>query len=113
MIPPASEQAPRTEAVLRECPGCGLFQMEPALAQGTTAQCDRCGTTLRRTRQHPLEHSLALAVAALILLTVMCLTTLMTVRTSGIVHDAGIFSGPEELVERGMSSLAIVVVFVT
>jgi paraquat-inducible protein A len=87
--------------------------MEPVLAQGTTAQCDRCGTTLRRTRQHPLEHSLALAFAALILLTVMCLTTLMTVRTSGIVHQAGIFSGPTELVQRGMPSLAIVVIFVT
>ncbi len=100
-------------AVLRECPGCGLFQVEPALVPGTTAQCDRCGTTLRRTRQHPLEHSLALAIAALILLTVMCLSTLMTVRTSGIVHHAGIFSGPIELAERRMSALAIVVVFVT
>jgi paraquat-inducible protein A len=113
MIPPGGQPATRAEAVVRECPGCGLFQMEPPLATGTTAQCDRCGTTLRRTRQHPLEHSLALALAALILLTVMCLTTLMTVRTSGIVHHAGIFSGPTELVERGMSSLALVVVFVT
>ena len=100
-------------AALRECPGCGLFQIEPALSPGMTAQCERCGTTLRRTRQHPLEHSLALALAALILLIVMCLSTLMTVRTSGIVHQAGIFSGPVELVRRGMSGLAIVVVFVT
>jgi paraquat-inducible protein A len=29
------------------------------------------------------------------------------------VHQAGLFSGPEELVHRGMSALAIVVVFVT
>jgi paraquat-inducible protein A len=35
------------------------------------------------------------------------------VRTSGIVHHAGIFSGPVELVQRRMSALAIVVVFVT
>ena len=103
----------RTNAALRECPGCGLFQMEPALAPGTTAQCERCGTTLRKARTHPLEHSMALAVAAVILLIVMCLTTLMTVRTSGIVHQAGIFSGPAELLQRGMSGLAIVVIFVT
>jgi uncharacterized paraquat-inducible protein A len=56
---------------------------------------------------------MALAVAALILLSVMCLTTLMTVRTSGIMHQAGIFSGPVELGRRGMSGLAMVVVFVT
>ena len=105
--------AGRADAVLRECPGCGLFQIEPTLLPGTTAQCERCRTILRRTRQHPLEHSLALALASLILLTVMCLSTLMTVRTSGIVHHAGIFSGPVELVQRRMSALAIVVVFVT
>jgi paraquat-inducible protein A len=56
---------------------------------------------------------MALAFAALILLTVMCLSTLMTVSTSGIVHGAGIFSGPVELVRRNMTGLAVVVVFVT
>ena len=83
------------------------------LAPGTTAHCERCGTALRKARRHPLEHSLALTVAALILLAVMCTTTLMTVSTSGIVHGAGIFSGPLELQQRGMTSLAVVVVFVT
>jgi paraquat-inducible protein A len=101
------------ETVLRECPGCGLFQLEPALAPHTTAECSRCGTTLRRARRHPLQHSLALTFAALILLIVMCSSMLMTVSTSGIVHGAGIFSGPIELVERNMTSLAVVVVFVT
>jgi paraquat-inducible protein A len=43
----------------------------------------------------------------------MCLSMLMTVRTSGIVHQAGMFSGPAELVRRGMSGLALVVVFIT
>jgi paraquat-inducible protein A len=105
--------APEGKAVLRECPGCGLFQSEPALPTGLAAQCPRCGTTLRTARRHPLADSLALSVAALILLTVMCLTTLMTVRSSGIVHHAGIFSGPMELARRGMSGLGIVVVFVT
>jgi paraquat-inducible protein A len=114
MIPPSTVGGPasQAEAVLRECPGCGLFQIEPALSPGMTARCER-GTTLRRTRQHPLEHSLALAVAALILLTVMCLSMLMTVHTSGIVHRAGMFSGPAELVRRGMSDLAPIVVFIT
>jgi paraquat-inducible protein A len=109
----ADEPVERTRGGLRECPGCGLFQIEPALVPGTTAHCDRCGTILRRARHHPLEHSIALAVAALILLAVMCSTTLMTVSTSGIVHSAGILSGPVELARRNMTGLAFVVVFVT
>jgi paraquat-inducible protein A len=113
MMSASTVKEPDDWVAVRECPGCGLFQLEPVLAAGTTAQCERCGTTLRRARRQPLEHSLALAIAALILLTVMCLTTLMTVQTSGIVHEAGIFSGPEELVRRDMSGLAAVVVFVT
>jgi paraquat-inducible protein A len=115
MIPPPTAEQPagRVGAVLRECPGCGLFQIEPPLLPGTAARCERCGTTLRQTRQRPLEHSLALAFSALILLTVMCLSTLMTVSTSGIVHGAGIFSGPVELARRNMTALAAVVVFVT
>ena len=43
----------------------------------------------------------------------MCVTTLMSVETSGITLTAGLFSGPEELVRRGMGELAAVVVFVT
>ena len=109
----AEQPGDQPEASVRECPGCGLFQIVPALTPGTSAQCERCGTTLRRPRRHPLEHSLALAIAALILLGVMCSSTLMTVRSSGITHQAGIFSGPEELAKRGMSALGIVVVFVT
>ena len=109
----ADEPVELTEGGLRECPGCGLFQIEPALVPGTTAHCERCGTILRKARRHPLEHTIALAVAALILLAVMCLTPLMTVSPAGMVHQAGIVSGPVELVRRNMTGLAFVVVFVT
>ena len=37
----------------------------------------------------------------------------MSVETAGISRQAGLFSGPEELVQRGMTALAVVVVFVT
>ncbi len=97
----------------RECPGCGLFQAIPPLAWGRTAACSRCSTTLHRATGHPIEHSIALTLAALVLLIVMCTTTLMSVQTAGIAHSAYLLSGPEELVRRDMSSLAAVVVFVT
>jgi paraquat-inducible protein A len=90
-----------------------MFQIVPPLTPGTAARCSRCGTSLRRTRTDPLGRGLALTVAALVLLTMMCTTTLMTVSTAGIVHGADLLSGPEELVRRGMSVLAVAVVFTT
>jgi paraquat-inducible protein A len=108
-----SATRPLTQPQLRECTGCGLVQAVPALAPGTTAQCARCPTILHRATAHPLDHSIALTAAALVLLLIMCTTTLMNVQKAGIAHSAGLFSGPVELVHRGMPGLAIVVVFVT
>jgi paraquat-inducible protein A len=104
---------PATRPQLRECSGCGLMQTVPAMAPGMTAQCVRCPTILRRTTGHRPDHLAALAVAALVLLAIMCSTTLMSVETAGISHIAGLFSGPQELVERNMAPLALAVVFVT
>ncbi|MGC2202843.1 MAG: hypothetical protein WA633_22235, partial [Stellaceae bacterium] len=57
-----------TAPQLRECPGCGLFQTVPALATGTSAQCARCPTILRRTSAHQIQHIIALTLSAFILL---------------------------------------------
>jgi paraquat-inducible protein A len=83
------------------------------MAAGTTARCSGCATILQRAARYPLNHNVALTLAALVLLVIMCSTTLMSVETAGITLTAGLFSGPEELVLRGMPELAIVVVFVT
>src|SRR5258707_14700995 len=93
---------------LRECPACGLLQTVPALMPGMTAQCVRCPTTLRRTSAHRPDHIAALAVAAFILLMVMCSTNLMSVETAGIKRTANLFSGPEELVRQNMAELGAV-----
>jgi paraquat-inducible protein A len=102
-----------TVPTLRECPACGLFQTVPALAPGNAAICSRCGTTLRRARTDPFDRSLALTVGALVLLTVLCASSLMTVSTAGITLQANLFSGPNELVLRGMLPLALAVAFTT
>jgi paraquat-inducible protein A len=83
------------------------------MAPGAVAQCSRCPTSLLRTTTHPFDYSIALNLAALVLLAVMCTTTLMSVQTSGISHSADLFAGPAELVRRNMAALAVVVVFVT
>ena len=80
---------------------------------GMIAQCGRCSTTLHRTTTHSLDYSIALTFASLVLLIIMCTTTLMSVQTAGIAHSAYLFSGPAELVRRNMAELAVAVVFVT
>jgi paraquat-inducible protein A len=109
----AAMEPPHTRPQLHECRSCGLLQALPALAPGISAHCRRCGSRLHRARRHPLEHSLALTIAALVLLGVMCVTTLMSVETAGITLHADLLSGPAELIDRGMTALAVVVVFVT
>ena len=109
----SSPHRPSTQPQLKECPGCGLFQSIPALAPGMTAQCVRCPTSLHRATAHPLDHSIALTASAFVLLLIVCTTSLMSVQKAGIMHTAGVFSGPSELVNRGMAELAAVVVFVT
>jgi len=109
----ASSQQSGTQPHILECPSCGLMQALPVLAPGQAAQCARCPTTLYRTKVHSHDYSTALTLTALVLLIVMATTTLMTVETAGISHNAALLSGPAELVRRDMAPLGAVVVFVT
>jgi paraquat-inducible protein A len=102
-----------TRPELRECPGCGLFQMVPAMTPNLRCNCTRCGTPLRVTRHDPLNRHLALSFAALLLFAVVWLTMLMKVSTSGIVRETHLDSGPLELVARGLWPLAVAVAFTT
>ncbi len=102
-----------TEPQLRECSGCGLFQVVPALGPNERADCPRCGTVLRRTRLDSLEHCLALVIAALGLFVVLWVAMLMKVSTAGIVHETTLLSGPAELVRHGLWPLAIVWIVVS
>jgi uncharacterized paraquat-inducible protein A len=95
---------PATRPQLRECPGCGLLQEIPELDLGGSAHCARCPTVLRRVSAHKLQHVIALALAALILLIVMCSSSLMSVETAGIRRVANLFSGPEELVRQNIGA---------
>jgi paraquat-inducible protein A len=102
-----------TKPELRECPGCGLFQIVPALAANMRSSCVRCGLALRHSRADPLNHHLALTFAALVLFGIVWLAMLMKVSTAGIVHATTLDSGPLELVDRGLWPLALAVAFTT
>jgi len=110
MLPAHSGSTPAT---LRECASCGLFQMVPPLAVGHSASCSRCNTVLRRARTDPLGRGIALTFTSLVLIGILCTTTLLTVETAGITLQAGLFSGPDELSRRGMGELAVAVLFTT
>jgi paraquat-inducible protein A len=102
-----------TKPQLRECPGCGLFQIVPAMAPQLRCACTRCGTILRITRSDPLNRHLALTLAAMVLFAVVWLAMLMKVSAAGIVRETGLESGPRELVDRGLWPIAIAVAFTT
>jgi paraquat-inducible protein A len=102
-----------TKPQLRECPGCGQFQIVPALGADMRSNCVRCGTVLRLTRADPLNRHLALTFAALVLFAVLWLAMLMKVSTAGMVHETTLESGPIELVNRGLWPLALAVAFTT
>ena len=106
-------RARMTKPQLRECPGCGLFQIVPAMAPGLRSNCTRCGTVLRITRVDPLNRHLALTFAAMVLFTVVWMAMLMKVSAVGIVRETFLDSGPRELVARGLWPLAIAVAFTT
>jgi paraquat-inducible protein A len=98
---------------LRECPGCGLFQIVPELEPDTRCDCVRCGVTLRRDRSNPLGRALALNCAGLALFMIVWLAMLMKVSTMGIVHETTLSSGPMELLRQGLWPLALAVGFTT
>lgn len=102
-----------TRPELRECMGCGLFQVVPELGPDMRSQCLRCGSLLRRTRRAPLDRGLALNVAALVLYVIVWTAMLMKVSTAGIVHETSLVSGPLELVRQGLWPLALAVAFTT
>src|SRR5260370_1449392 len=80
--------APVTRPQLRECFGCGKFQIVPALGPDMRSDCVRCDTSLRRTRRDPLNPCLALTAAALALSAVVLLTMAAGWADTVLVADA-------------------------
>lgn len=111
--PDEATDAEAPAPTVHECRGCGQFQIVPTLQAHEMARCGRCGGVLRRGHDNPLDHAAALAFAALVLLAIATIKTLMTVQTAGIIHHTDLFGGPIELRSRGLWPLAIVVIFTT
>ena len=61
---------PLAYTTLIGCPHCDLLQRLPELAPGASARCPRCDKELWRSRVDSLDRTLALALAAAVLLIV-------------------------------------------
>lgn len=95
------------------CSDCDLLQRLPPLPPGAAARCRRCGHTIALNRPDSLNRTLALAIAAFIVLIVANLSPLMALSVSGRQVSTTILGGAREMWFRGQAITAILVVFCT
>jgi paraquat-inducible protein A len=108
------DAAPTTAAQitsLRECPDCGLFQsVSDSLSAGWSAECARCGRSLRHSFRHGIGLPLACACVAAVLLVMTLDFPIMSLHMLGRFSAATLFRGPQHLAEDGTWLLALLVV---
>lgn len=92
------------------CLDCDMLQRIPALEAGATARCRRCGRAIAFSRPDSIERTLALTVAAAILLIIANVTPLMGLSVSGRQSSTTIFGGAMEMWLQGQPVTAMLVV---
>lgn len=107
----AAYNAPAADPRLVACLHCDLLQRLPALAPGESARCPRCDKELWRRREHSLERTFALAVAAAILYVIA--NTVPMLGLSAVGHQASttLYGGARHLWENEQKIVAVLVLF--
>jgi len=93
------------------CRGCDLLQCLPALAPGERARCARCGHLLGKQAIHSLDRSLALTIAAAVLLLVANSTPLIGLSAVGRYADTTLIGGALRMWDHDERITAVVVAF--
>lgn len=93
------------------CRGCDLLQRLPSLARRERAHCARCGHVLGRRAVDSLERSLALTVAAALLLVIANTTPLMDLSAVGRTASATVIDGAMQMWRHDERITAVVVAF--
>jgi paraquat-inducible protein A len=91
------------------CHECGTVQRMRALPEGGAARCSRCGALLYRHRRDSIEHTLLLALAALILFAIANIFPFLTFELEGRGETSTLLSGVWSLYRQGMWPLALLV----
>ena len=97
------------ESFLMACHDCDLLQRLHPMAEGATARCRRCGAVLYHQRSGSREHTLALALAGLILFGVSCSFPLLVFEVQGQMLNASLITASKELFQGNMQLLGTVV----
>ena len=98
---------------LMACHDCDLLYRMPAVADGMTAACGRCGAVLARPKRNGLERSLALAVAGLVLFVLANSFPFLGFKVQGQVRETLLLTGIWELYLQGLPHLALLVLVTT
>jgi paraquat-inducible protein A len=93
------------------CHQCDLLQVLPDLPTGGKASCPRCGYTLATRPVDSIERSLALAIAALLVLVVANATPLMGLSAVGRHASTTIIGGAYQMWLEGQELTAAIVAF--
>lgn len=96
---------------VRSCPDCDLLQIVEQPPLGGKARCARCGHVLAARTRDPIDHPLALTLAALLTLMVANTSPLMGLSVVGHRASTTVVGGAYEMWLHGQEVTAVIVVF--
>ncbi len=88
---------PIADPFLVACPHCDLLQRLPDLAPSASARCPRCDRELWRRREDSLDRTLALTIAAAMLLVVANAVPMLGLSAVGRQSFTTVFGGAVQL----------------
>lgn len=97
---------PFGDTSLVACRHCDLLQRLPALAPGASARCPRCDEELWRHREDSLDRTLALSLAAAVLLVIANTMPMLGLSAVGRAASTTVFGGAVQLWNDGQELVA-------
>ena len=102
---------PVADASLIGCPHCDLLQRLPDLAPGMVARCPRCDEEVWRPREDSLNRTLALAIAAAFLYSIVNTAPMLGLSAVGRTSSTTVLGGAARLWDDGRELVAALVLF--
>jgi paraquat-inducible protein A len=99
------------DSSLVACPHCDLLQRLPDIAPGASARCPRCDRELWRRRDDSLDRTLALALAAAVLLVIANVVPMLGLTVVGRQAYTTVFGGAVQLWNDHREGVALLVLF--
>jgi paraquat-inducible protein A len=100
-------------AHLMACHDCDLLHRIPAVPDGMTASCCRCGAALAKPKRNSVERSLALAFAGLVLFVLANSFPFLGFKVQGQFRETLLLTGIQQLYMQGMPEVAVLVFITT